>query len=293
MARRAAGGLGSHGDDFSFVSPVVKYVLFFFNMLFWVISMVMVAVGVYARLLKHAEAAMACLAVDPAVLLVVVGILTFLITFCGCIGSLRENICLLQTFSICLTIIFVMQLAVGVLGFVFSDKARGKVSEIINGAIVHYRDDLDLQNLIDFGQKEVMGWPKGRGHPEWCQGQGSCFPTAAPKEAGISPPAQCILSPTPLCPVPSLSQAVINTMCGQGMQAMSYLEASAFIYTNGCIDKLVNWIHSNLFLLGGIALGLAVPQLVGILLAQILINQIRDQIKLQLYNQQHRADPWY
>lgn len=36
MARRAAGGLGPHGDDFSFVSPVVKYVLFFFNMLFWV-----------------------------------------------------------------------------------------------------------------------------------------------------------------------------------------------------------------------------------------------------------------
>ncbi|XP_075606581.1 tetraspanin-33 isoform X3 [Balearica regulorum gibbericeps] len=241
MARRAAGGGGPHGDDFSFVSPVVKYVLFFFNMLFWMISMVMVAVGVYARLLKHAEAAMACLAVDPAILLVVVGVLTFLITFCGCVGSLRENICLLQTFSVCLTIVFLLQLAAGVLGFVFSDKARGKVSEIINGAIVHYRDDLDLQNLIDFGQKE----------------------------------------------------AVINTMCGQGMQDLSYLEASAFIYTNGCIDKLVNWIHSNLFLLGGIALGLAVPQLVGILLAQILINQIRDQIKLQLYNQQHRADPWY
>lgn len=36
-------------------------------------------------------------------------------------------------------------------------QARGKVSEIINGAIMHYRDDLDLQNLIDFGQKEVRG----------------------------------------------------------------------------------------------------------------------------------------
>lgn len=34
-------------------------------------------------------------------------------------------------------------------------QARGKVSEIINNAIVHYRDDLDLQNLIDFGQKKV------------------------------------------------------------------------------------------------------------------------------------------
>ena len=32
------------------------------------------------------------------------------------------------------------------------------------------------------------------------------------------------------------------------------------IYTNGCIDRLVNWIHSNLFVLGGVALGLAIPQ---------------------------------
>lgn len=33
-------------------------------------------------------------------------------------------------------------------------------------------------------------------------------------------------------------------------------------------------------------------QLVGILLSQILINQIQDQIKLQNYNQKHRSDPW-
>lgn len=49
-------------------------------------------------------------------------------------------------------------------------------------------------------------------------------------------------------------------MCGQGMQEFSYLQAGAFINTNGCIDKVVNWVHSNLFLLGGIALGLAIPQ---------------------------------
>lgn len=49
-------------------------------------------------------------------------------------------------------------------------------------------------------------------------------------------------------------------MCGQGMQELPYLQAGAFIHTNGCIDKLVNWIHSNLFMLGGIALGLAIPQ---------------------------------
>ncbi|KGL91680.1 Tetraspanin-33 [Charadrius vociferus] len=166
----------------------------------------------------------------------------------------------------------------------FPLQARGKVSEIINGAIMHYRDDLDLQNLIDFGQKE-FSCCGGVSYKDWSQNMYFNCTAANPSRERCSVPFSCCLQDT--------REAVINTMCGQGMQAMSYLEASAFIYTNGCIDKLVNWIHSNLFLLGGIALGLAVPQLVGILLAQILINQIRDQIKLQLYNQQHRADPWY
>lgn len=34
-------------------------------------------------------------------------------------------------------------------------QARNKVTEIINNAITSYRDDIDLQNLIDFGQREV------------------------------------------------------------------------------------------------------------------------------------------
>ncbi|ERE89483.1 tetraspanin-33-like protein [Cricetulus griseus] len=249
-----------------------------------VISMVMVAVGVYARLMKHAEAALACLAVDPAILLIVVGVLMFLLTFCGCIGSLRENICLLQTFSLCLTIVFLLQLAAGILGFVFSDKARGKVSELINNAIVHYRDDLDLQNLIDFGQKK-FSCCGGISYRDWSQNMYFNCSEDNPSRERCSVPYSCCL-PTP-------NQAVINTMCGQNMQALDYLEASKVIYTNGCIDKLVNWIHSNLFLLGGVALGLAIPQLVGILLSQVLVNQIKDQIKLQLYNQQHRADPWF
>ncbi|NXR40603.1 TSN33 protein, partial [Zosterops hypoxanthus] len=163
-------------------------------------------------------------------------------------------------------------------------QARGKVSEIINGAIVHYRDDLDLQNLIDFGQKE-FSCCGGVSYKDWSQNMYFNCTATNPSRERCSVPFSCCLHNT--------SQAVINTMCGHGMQARGYLEASAFIHTNGCIDKLVNWTHSNLFLLGGISLGLALPQLVGIILAQLLINQIRDQIKLQLYNQQHRADPWY
>lgn len=53
---------------------------------------------------------------------------------------------------------------------------------------------------------------------------------------------------------------VINTMCGQDKQKLEFNDAKEHIHTDGCIDKLVDWIHSNLFILGGVALGLAIPQ---------------------------------
>ncbi|XP_016130341.1 tetraspanin-33 [Sinocyclocheilus grahami] len=269
-------------EEFTFVSPGVKYLFFFFNMIFWVIALILITIGVYSRIVKH-EAALACLTVDPALLLMIVGILMFFITFCGCVGSLRENICLLQTFCIILTIIFLLQLVAGVLGFVFSDKARGKVTEMVDNAIEHYRDDIDLQNLIDYGQKQ-FNCCGGISYMDWSQNMYFNCSKENPSRERCSVPFSCCLL--------SKEEAVINTMCGHGVQQLEYLAASAFINTNGCIDKVVNWIHSNLFLLGAIALNLAIPQLVGILLSQILINQIQNQIKLQNYNQQHRSDPW-
>ncbi|XP_067283222.1 tetraspanin-33 isoform X1 [Pseudorasbora parva] len=270
-------------EEFSFVSPVVKYLLFFFNMIFWIIALVLISIGVYSRIVKHAETVLACLTVDPALLLMIVGILMFFITFCGCVGSLRENVCLLQTFCIILTIIFLLQLVAGVLGFFFSDKARVKVTEMVDSGIKHYRDDLDLQNLIDYGQKQ-FNCCGGISYMDWSRNiYFNCSKENPSRERCSVPFSCCLLSKV---------ETVINTMCGHGMQELEYVAASAFINTNGCIDNVVNWIHSNLFLLGGIALGLAIPQLVGILLSQILINQIQDQIKLQNYNQQHRSDPW-
>nr|XP_020508878.1 tetraspanin-33 isoform X2 [Labrus bergylta] len=270
MNRRRKGAAGTDEDN-SLVSPFVKYLLFLFNFIFWIIALVMISIGVYARMMKHAEAALACLSVDPAMMLLVIGVLMFFLTFCGCVGSLRENICLLQT------------LTAGILGFIFSDKARDRVTEIINKAIVHYRDDIDLQNLIDFGQKE-FDCCGAVTYTDWSKNMYFNCKTDNPSRERCSVPFSCCIL--------SEDKLVINTMCGMGVQDLEYVQAGDHIHTNGCIDKLVDWIHSNLFILGGVALGLAIPQLVGILLSQILINQIKDQIENQNYYIQHRSDPW-
>lgn len=52
-------------------------------------------------------------------------------------------------------LIFVLEVAVAVLAFLFQDWVREQVETFFKNNIKSYRDDIDLQNLIDSLQKVV------------------------------------------------------------------------------------------------------------------------------------------
>lgn len=52
-------------------------------------------------------------------------------------------------------LIFLLEVAVAVLAVLFQDWVRDKVKEFFENNIKSYRDDIDLQNLIDSLQKIV------------------------------------------------------------------------------------------------------------------------------------------
>lgn len=58
-------------------------------------------------------------------------------------------------FSLFLGLIFFLELAAGILAFVFKDWIRDQLNLFINSNVKAYRDDIDLQNLIDFAQEYV------------------------------------------------------------------------------------------------------------------------------------------
>lgn len=60
-------------------------------------------------------------------------------------------------FSVFLGIIFFLELTAGILAFVFKDWLKDQLQFFINNNIRAYRDDIDLQNLIDFTQEYVSG----------------------------------------------------------------------------------------------------------------------------------------
>lgn len=77
---------------------------------------------------------------------------------------------LLLQFSVFLGIIFFLELTTGVLAFVFKDWIKDQLNLFINNNIRAYRDDIDLQNLIDFTQEYVSGKQEAQMFPSLPKG---------------------------------------------------------------------------------------------------------------------------
>ncbi|KAE8630787.1 hypothetical protein XENTR_v10000960 [Xenopus tropicalis] len=139
------------------VSCCIKYFIFGFNVIFWLLGITFLGVGLWAwsekGVLSNISSITDLGGFDPVWLFLVVGGVMFILGFAGCIGALRENTFLLKFFSVFLGIIFFLELTAGVLAFVFKDWIKDQLQFFINNNIRAYRDDIDLQNLIDFTQE--------------------------------------------------------------------------------------------------------------------------------------------
>ena len=87
------------------------------------------------------------------------GAITFVIGFTGCVGALRENTALLAAYAIFLAMLLLLEMTAGILGFIFKDWIKDQAKNGFQAFIVHYRDDPDQQNLIDWIQE---GWVNHR-----------------------------------------------------------------------------------------------------------------------------------
>uniref|UniRef100_A0A8C6KYV7 Tetraspanin n=1 Tax=Nothobranchius furzeri TaxID=105023 RepID=A0A8C6KYV7_NOTFU len=105
----------------------VKYLLFVFNFIFWLMGSFVLAVGLWLRfdpetvsLLNDNKAPDTFFL--GVYILIGAGSLIMLVGFFGCCGAVRESQCLLGSFFACLLIIFGSEVAAGVFGFLNKDK---------------------------------------------------------------------------------------------------------------------------------------------------------------------------
>uniref|UniRef100_A0A3Q2HJJ1 Eukaryotic translation initiation factor 4E family member 1B n=1 Tax=Equus caballus TaxID=9796 RepID=A0A3Q2HJJ1_HORSE len=232
-----------------------KYFLFGFNIVFWVLGALFLAIGLWAwgekGVLSNLSALTDLGGLDPVWLFVVVGGIMSVLGFAGCIGALRENTFLLKFFSVFLGLIFFLELATGILAFVFKDWIRDQLNLFINNNVKAYRDDIDLQNLIDFAQ-EYWSCCGARGPNDWNLNiYFNCTDLNPSRERCGVPFSCCVRDP---------AEDVLNTQCGYDVRLKLELEQQGSIHTKGCVGQFEKWLQDNLIVVAGVFVGIALLQ---------------------------------
>ncbi|XP_076995699.1 leukocyte surface antigen CD53 [Tamandua tetradactyla] len=121
---------------------LLKYVLFIFNLLFWFCGCCILGFGIY--LLIHNNFGVLFHNLPSLTLgnvLIIVGSIIMVVAFLGCMGSIKENKCLLMSFFLLLLIILLAEVTLAILLFVYEQKLSDSVAKGLTRSIQRYHSD--------------------------------------------------------------------------------------------------------------------------------------------------------
>jgi len=229
----------------------------------------LIGIGVWAAVQKDVASNILTLSssiLDPVVLLILAGCIIFVIGFFGCIGALRENTYLLLAYVICVGIILLLLIVAAILVFACKEWLKNQIiASSLDNIIPKYRDDPDLQNLIDWVQGEWLYCCGLKDYEDWKRN--IYFNCSSPGVEACGVPFSCCL--------PDPSSSIVNIQCGYG--AMQLLDPSGVIYSKGCIEQGDAWFNKYLIPIAGVTVAVAVIQILGICFAWNLRGDINAQ----------------
>ncbi|KAK5649404.1 hypothetical protein RI129_000433 [Pyrocoelia pectoralis] len=256
------------------VSGCLKYMIFGFNVLFWLLGLGILTIGVWAWSEKdifNNLGRVANIALDPAFVLICIGTVTFIIGFTGCVGALRENTCLLAAYAIFLSILLLLEMTAGILGFVFKDWIKSQATAGFQTFIIHYREDPDQQNLIDWIQEDWLQCCGIEGPKDWDRNNYfNCSSRDIGSREACGVPFSC-------CKRKS-NEVIKNKQCGYDVRRPSFnFDVAKIINEKGCLQSAEEWIERNMITLTTCAIFILFAQILGICFAQNLRADIFAQ----------------
>ncbi|KAM4569819.1 tetraspanin-8-like [Odontesthes bonariensis] len=156
------------------VNKCVKYLLFFFNLLFWISGCIILGVSIYLKVSKDGNE-LTSEALPGIDLMIAIGVIIMLLGFLGCCGAIRENRCLLLVFFISLLIIFILLLAAGIVGAVEEKKVKNWVKKRLDKFTPLTNQPQNVKDDLEKLQRQLKccGLTKGPGDweriPESCR----------------------------------------------------------------------------------------------------------------------------
>lgn len=253
----------------------MKYLLFIFNVIFFLSGAALLALGLWMLLDPNFNDYIDVVSIDDSnpyvaaaiYMLIGIGAFIFLVGFLGCCGACKESPCMLCTYVILLVVVLLAELAVGVL-IIVNDQSLGK--EIEEHMIKTAREDVEDKYDEDMSPI-TASWNAMQVNLKCCGGAGYKDYRKNPN-FGIS--LQNLARPVPkTCCVleedgkdPKNPQPVSETIC-MAEALVNLTENTKHLYVKGCYDELLVWFDTNKIILVCVAFGVALLQIFGIIFA--------------------------
>lgn len=222
-------------------SQCVKYLLFVFNLLFVITGIILLSIGVAIHGIYHNyQHFLDNKFLSVPSLLIAIGTIIFFIAFFGCCGAVRENYCMIVTFTSLLAIVFVLELAGGISGYVL----RARASTIIQGKMINTMNDYDNSTEI----KKV--WDQLQYEFHCC---------------GTNDASEWLNS-----------RRTLPESCCDELNTITCSIESPNRHEVGCYSSFLTFIAAHALQLGGVGIGIAVVQAIGIWFSSYLARSIRN-----------------
>ncbi|XP_010901316.2 CD82 antigen [Esox lucius] len=240
-----------------------KYFLFLFNLIFLLFGTLIIGFGLWVLLDNQSfmailqESSMALKI--SAYVLIGVGALSMLMGFLGCLGAIYEIRCLLALYFTCLLLILIGQVAAGVLIYYKKDLLNEEMSSVVTQVLANYPGkNGTTEKAWDFIQRtmECCGWTS---RMDWHN------------NAVIVNSSQLLFP----CSCQNVSLADSNSTSNSG-----FCEAQSPdwpVFDTGCSVKVESWLLANVGMILGVCVGVAVIELLGLILSICLCKSVRTE----------------
>ncbi|KAG1961011.1 CD63 antigen [Pimephales promelas] len=223
----------------------VKYLLFFFNFIFWLCGLALIVLGTIVQVSVLNTAIIKQYSGSPIVL-IIVGVVIFFIAFFGCCGAWKENQCMVTSFAVIVSLIIIVEVGTAIAGYVLRGKMSDFLQERFKVMINNYNKTQVDRDSIDTVQMQFK-----------CCGGNSSQDWVNFNPSHTTVPDSCCINVTQGCGVGAIQDA-------------------KKIYTDGCIPSIEKLIKDNILWIAVGALVVAFVQITGIVLACILRQAIRS-----------------
>uniref|UniRef100_A0A3B3TQB9 Tetraspanin n=1 Tax=Poecilia latipinna TaxID=48699 RepID=A0A3B3TQB9_9TELE len=215
----------------------LKYLLFLFNICFWLAGGAVLAVGVWTLVDKSDYVSLlnSGFYSASAFILIVAGVIVTLTGIIGCCATLNEKRSLLIVYLVLLLCVFLLEITAGVLAYVYQQQVNLALHTVT-----------EVRTFFKCcGSHNFSDWRDS----EWIRGEGT---------QQLVPDSCC---------------KTLSSLCGRRDHP-----SNIYRVEGGCVEKLEDYIRSQLYILGGVGVGIAFLQLVGMMFTCCLCRNLKEDL---------------